>query len=137
MSEEGNEQTEQTPDADQWERELNVFRTIDINEPRLVPLYTSVTEYDMNGVAVTTYESLEPDETVVKRIRYMMDQGELLSLEAELSDKKPIYANKRILGMNFTPSDKGPMLKSYFIRGGERLRLKDSIRYELNAQIRM
>ena len=94
--EEGTEQTEQTPDAEQWERELNVFRTIDINKPRLVPLYTSATEYDMNGIAVTTYESLEPDATVVRRIQYRMDQGELLSLEAEMSDKKPIYSNKRI-----------------------------------------
>ena len=126
------ESSETQPDADQWERELSIFRSLDINEPRLVPLFMVSAENDMNGITITTYSSQEPSTTEVQWMKIREDGKKLQSIEAEIADSNPIYGNRRIIGMSFADDE---LLNGYFIRGGEKLAVKDTVQYTLNAEI--
>lgn len=129
----GEEETsESRPDPEQWERELSLFRTLDINEPRLVPLFMVSSETDMNGISITSYSSESPESTTVQWFKVRHEGENLVSIEAEIADSNPIYGNRRVIGMVFSKEE---ALKEYYIRGGEKLAVKDTVQYTLKAEI--
>jgi hypothetical protein len=57
-------------------------------------------------------------------------------LEALIKDVNPLYNSERLIQMSFDQIDGTSILSSYFIQGGQRMKLRDTVEFDLTAKVR-
>ncbi len=129
------EETVTRPDSLQWTRELAIFKNVDINKPRLREQYREETKTLDNGDRQISYVPIEKGDLIVQHITLRYDGENLRVLEATIKDTNPLYSSKRDIRMEFEGNADELRLASYFIEGGQKMRIKDSVTFDLNARI--
>jgi hypothetical protein len=111
-----------------WEKELRPFTNADINKPVLVGAYTVSSPAE----GKTVYEAISKDREV-KRIIVLKEKEEVVSIEVDFSEDNVIYNSMRAMKMEL----KEGKLLNYQVSGFQKLRLDDTLRYELTASVRL
>ncbi len=125
------------PDSLQWTRELAIFKRADINKPRLREQY-SIEEGSDGETEWITYRA-EGEKNLPVRyltIRYSEEPVKINELEALIRDTNPLYNSERLVRMNFIQKNNSSVLTSYFIQGGQKMKLRDTVVFDLNAKVR-
>ncbi|MCA6078682.1 hypothetical protein [Fulvivirga sedimenti] len=125
------------PDSLQWTRELAIFRRADINKPRLREQYSVEEGSDKDGEWISYTAQREKNLPVRNlTIRYAGNRNQIRMLEALIKDVNPLYNSERLIQMSFDQIDGTSVLSSYFIQGGQRMKLRDTVEFDLTAKVR-
>jgi hypothetical protein len=124
------------PDSVQWTRELAIFRRADINKPRLREQYSVEEGSDKDGTWITY--TAQGDKNLPVRhltVHFAGKQNEIRMLEALIRDVNPLYNSERLIQMSFDQINGSSLLSSYFIQGGQRMKLRDTVEFDLTAKV--
>ena len=129
--------TDFKPGREQWTNELDIFKKIDINSPKLVGLYTTSTADDTHSnLKVRTLTTNDEDAEVKYLKLYYLDRLEKLKkIEALYIERNPIYASSREVTMVFDDFEGQGILKRYQVRGMQKTVLQDTVRFEISGQL--
>ena len=133
----GNQETDTLKlSQEEWENELSIFRSMDINKPMLVDSYTEqVKKYDAE--IVTTWISKSPSNTEVDTlIIYQSVKTSPNRIEAYLSSKNTLFKSSKRLELIFLAEKGGPLLEQYSVSGWQKMLSKDSTYFSVNARIK-
>ena len=124
-------------DSLNWEKELNIFAKTDINKPRLLSQYRTTTYTNDAGKRVTQYQNVEDNVSGVIKMEIVEDPGknQLLSVLVESCEYNTLYVSEVELQMVFNGGKDESNLKAYSIKGFEKVILKDTMRYSIQAEI--
>ncbi len=124
-----NEETEERisqPSREAWENEFLLLREFNLNKPHYVGSY--VTKTQKNFVEYVPYDNLD---FPVWKFELSYVNGQLLTIEAGLSEFKYIYSNSRSVTLLFTENQ----LSSFRIEGSQNMILKDEMKYVIIGKI--
>jgi len=123
------------PDSIQWTRELAIFKSADINKPRLRERYREEVATLDNGLKEVSYVPVEKGDLKVQHMTIRYDDNVLQDVEVMIIDSNPLYASERQLKMSFEKAGPDIRLASYYIGGGQKMKLKDSVTFDLRAEV--
>ena len=123
------------PDSLQWTRELAIFKNIDINKPRVRERYKEERQTLEDGLTRISYIPVENADLNVQYITLLYDGESLRKLEAAIKDSNPLYSSVRNIKMEFEGNSENIRLSAYFIEGGQKMKIKDSVTFDLNARV--
>ena len=130
--------TSVTPkDSLAWCEELSIFLELDIiNKP------ISRGEYEIEDIAdresnlkVKSFTAMEDLPVKFLRIYYYKSTGQIRKIEAQYNESNSLYASSRFLTMEFENISGRMLLVSYYVDGGQKMFLDDSVQYTIDAGI--
>ncbi len=113
-----------------WPRELNLLREADINKPAWQGQYRIDTSTDHTVHYLAMSKKLPVQELIVVR----MPDGRLQRVTARLHKSNYLYASARRIEMQFA-DEPVPRLMDYHVRGYQKIRLRDTIRFEVRGRV--
>lgn len=122
-----------TSDTLNWEKELALFKEADINSPSLRDSY----EIDEDKLRNTLTYTAKESKLKVKEIKLIFDEQSqankvsIKQVKIFFSEDNQLYEVQRDLAMEL----KNSQLLAYSIKGFQKVILKDSLIYEINATI--
>jgi len=128
-----------TPDSAGWNNELSFFNKMNINKPVLQGVYKKKIGKDENSnLTVTSYipENGEDVEVKYLKLYYFKNLKNLKKIESEFQEKNPIYTSIRNFVMHFDEFENQLKLTNFEVEGGQKMILKDTIQFKINAQIK-
>jgi hypothetical protein len=122
-----------------WEKELKVFRDANINKPAYRGLYQVSKGID------DSYSNLLYDSYLLKneghlpvkdlRVFYLEEVLNVKKVEVELNENNELFESKRSLVLEFEEIRDKPVLRSYVVKGEQKLTLNDQVNYEVSVQL--
>jgi len=135
-----NADTTYSPDSLSWANELDVFRHLDlINRPIYRGAYeVRCGEKDtQSNLLVCRMEGNERLPIVYLRYFYLEDRSQLKKITALHQESNGLYFMNRYLEMNFDDVNGNPLLTAFRIKGKQKMTLRDSTLYSIEAKIRI
>ncbi|PJJ52795.1 hypothetical protein [Hymenobacter chitinivorans] len=115
-----------------WSKELQIFYQADINKPALRGAYEAVAA--PAGDTVTTaklYRRKAGIENIVDQLRIEETDTQGGSIEATLTQDNPLFFSRKVLALNY----QNGLLKSYRVRGVQKLVMFDTLRYSATVTV--
>lgn len=122
-------ETTRVPQVD-WTKELQIFYQADINKPALRGAYT-VDSSTANGVRHYTYTRRPEVENPVTRLQIDTDAAGVRTVSATLTQDNPLFFSEKKMVLQA----QNGRLRSYQVRGVQKLILFDTLRYSTAAQV--
>lgn len=126
------------PDSSLWARELEFFSQINaINKPVNRSLYEMRDQPDSrSNLTVRTITASEKDLSVQNlSLFFLRNILNLRRIDAETHESNSMFEGHRVLRFDFENKSGQPTLKSYEIKGGQKMFLGDSVTYSIKATI--
>jgi hypothetical protein len=119
-----------------WERELELFREIDLNRPALRDYFTLTRHTDpATGHITERYEKKPGAYTNVDFLEVELDAtGQLRQLRAATQQDNPLFFTQHHLQLTTSPSTP-TRIQSYAVSGVQKLILTDSVHYAVEAEV--
>lgn len=128
------------PDSlDSWTREFQMLEKININKSALEGSY-EVREYDdpHSNLKIKEYSGIEDDlEVPYLKLYYLNTPDNLRIIEAAYVENNPIYHSKRDLKFVFNDFTGSSLLHKYTIKGAQKMIFKDSVKFEIKAEVKL
>lgn len=123
-------------DSAAWSKELQIFKSADINKSILGDSYIISESSGLNARTIT-YSSKYPKSTLVDSILIQLAENNHLPLKfhAYLNSKNELYVSSKELEMHFVNKNGKHRLSSYTIEGSQKMISKDSTSYLIEAEI--
>lgn len=121
-----NESQRLQPDSSGWDAEFTIIRDFNLNKSHYVGAYQV---QDSAGYIV--YTLVDDIDAPVRSFEILKKQGSVVSIASDYFEDKSIYQHRRKLQLHF---DEG-LLKTYEIKGYQKMILKDTIRYRISGTI--
>jgi hypothetical protein len=121
-----------------WERELELFREVDLNRPALRDYFT-ITRHSDSATGHTTerYERVPGAYTNIHYLEVELDANrQLRHMEAATQQDNSLFYTQRQLQLSTRAVQGQPRLSQYRITGVQKLILTDSVHYTLEAEVR-
>ncbi|TRX61361.1 hypothetical protein FNH22_04710 [Fulvivirga sp. M361] len=127
-----------TPDSVQWQDELNILKKADISNPTLDGIYVSEITDDPNSNLTVRTTSTDKVDAEVKffKLYYLERVGELRKFEAMWEEKNPLNSSQKIVTLFFEDIHDQVLLKSYKIKGTQKMILQDTVKFEITGTIK-
>jgi len=118
-----------------WEKELSIFKSMDINKPLLVDSYERLVE-DLGDETTITLISKTPNSTDVDTLKMIFIQGQQpINLYAYLSSKNTLFRTAKKLELVLGPVNEKWVLDNYSIKGWQKMFSKDTTYFQIEAKI--
>lgn len=128
-----------TPDSLQaWNSNFQIFEKININRPALKGVY-DLKEYDdpRSNLKIREYSSTkEGVEVPFLKLYYLESVENLKMIEARYIEDNPIFKAQRNLKFVFDDFTGQPLLKTFSIKGSQKMLLKDRVDFEVKGEIK-
>ncbi len=125
------------PTADGWQKELELFRQMDLlNKPANLLSFVkqdSIKDSKSN-LRIREYTSTSAPLSQMK-IYYLDNINRIRRIEAVITDKNLLHMTQQRLQLNFEEDNQRPLLNSYAIEGYEKMILSDTVRYSIRGHI--
>jgi hypothetical protein len=133
------EETQMQPDSTGWARELALFREADLNKPAFSKAY-SVTKAQKDTRSNLLFDKFTPvnnDELRIRSIQiyYLNDLSNIRKIEIVKKEENELFYSSLHMALNFGQLKKEVVLQSYVVNGLQKLRLKDTVSYTVEARI--
>ncbi len=125
-------------DSSAWRTSLKLFMDADINQPVLQGRYAVKDSFDQQrGLKVKVYEGLQQDGLDIPylKVYYKDSLADVRYIETMFQEENLLYTTQRFMSATFDPFNRLPRITHYKILGKQKMLFKDSIQYEMNAQI--
>lgn len=126
-------------DSAGWARELALFREADINKPAFSKAYSvKKAEKDIHSnLLFDMFIPINDEKLRIKAIRvyYLNEINSLRKIEIVKEEKNKLFYSSLNMAMYFDESNKEVVLHSFLIKGKQKLRLKDTVNYTIEALI--
>ena len=121
-------------DSAGWAKEMQIFDDISINKPALRDSYLKDTVNSNNGISInySAREDLKEDLEIEYMHIHFDPKKQLKKIELLYKEKSSLYKAKRLMELNFSEKER---FSSYHVEGYQKIVLKDTIRYRINASI--
>jgi hypothetical protein len=121
-----------------WERELELFREVDLNRPALRDYFTVTRHTDpATGHTTERYERVPGAYTNIRYLEVELDANrQLRHLQAATQQDNALFYTQRQLQLSTNAVQGQPRLSHYRVSGVQKLILTDSVHYTLEAQVR-
>ncbi len=122
-------------DSLEWTKELSMFINMDINKAVLVGAYEqeSIPENKGSTIAYTKKSTIDAG---VQSLKIALDnEGKVVGFYGLFEEENALYQNKRELSASFTVKNGKSHLASYTISGYQKILMKDTVNYQVSAQI--
>jgi hypothetical protein len=118
-----------------WQKELQIFRTADINEPMLIDRYSKVEERK-GDISTTSYISKSRKQTDVDTLRISFDaHGRVQKLYAFLDSENSLFKNRKEFLLHFSSIGEDQLIDEYSIKGWQKMISKDSVHFSVSGKI--
>lgn len=122
-------------DSTSWTKELSMFVGMDINKTALVGAFEEGQSSTGNG-QIITYTKKEGAETGVQWIKLEQDEsGNVVAFSGEFEEQNALYQNQRELFATFSVNNGASTISSYRITGYQKILMKDTVNYHIEAAI--
>ena len=127
------EQGKISTDTLDWNKELALFKEADINSPALRDSYEIIEDKASKTVTYTSKE----EKLKVKEIKLQYNENSQITalninqLKIIFAENNQLYEIQRVMEMTL----KNSLLNSYSIKGFQKVAMKDSLVYEINAKV--
>lgn len=120
-----------------WERELELFREVDLNRPALRDYFTITRHTDpATGHITERYERVPGAYTNIQYLVVELDADrQLRQMEAATKQDNPLFYTQRQLQLSTGAVQGQPRLSQYRITGTQKLILTDSVHYTLEGEV--
>ena len=122
-----------------WENELKVFRDANIDKPAYYGYYNLKTAQSdkFSNLLFDEYSVRDDNDVPVKSLKiFYLDVKEALKkIEVVVIDKNELFNSERHLLMNFDNRQGSPLLSSYLVKGGQKLKFNEEVSYEMNGKL--
>lgn len=128
-----------SPDSlNAWDREFQILEKININKPALQGSYEVIVYDDPNSnLKVKEYSGVVDDlEVPYLKLYYLNTPDDLRIIEASYVENNPIYHSTRNLKFIFNDFTGSSLLHKYSIKGTQKMIFKDSVNFEVKAEIK-
>lgn len=120
-------------DTTAWQKELAMYIGLDINKAALVGAY-ELTEEDTTTGKSISYRIKQPDEAGVQWMQVTQNtDGKVTGFEALFLEENALYQNQRKLSATFSIENGNSVLEAYRIEGYQKILLKDTVNYTIEA----
>lgn len=122
-------------DSTSWAKELSMFVGMDINKTALVGAFEEGKSSAGNGQTIT-YTKKEGAETGVQWIKLEQDgSGNVVAFSGAFEEQNALYQNQRELFATFNVNKGISTISSYRITGYQKILMKDTVNYHIEATI--
>ncbi|UOQ73258.1 hypothetical protein [Hymenobacter cellulosilyticus] len=111
-----------------WSKELQIFYQADINKPALRGAYEAIGS-PVNGAQ--EYRRKGIIENIVDQLRVSGDGTSSGTIEATLTQDNPLFFSRKFLALSY----QNGLLKTYRVRGVQKLVLFDTLRYSATVTV--
>lgn len=120
-----------------WQNELEIFNTLTIiNKPTNISFYSVEDISDSrSNLKVKSFATKEDLPVKYIRVYYYQTPLRLRKLEASFNEFNSLYKSSRELTMDFQQIGDTTVLTSYFITGGQKMLLDDSVQYRISGSL--
>ncbi|MBL6446126.1 hypothetical protein JMN32_07395 [Fulvivirga sp. 29W222] len=128
------------PDSvDAWDREFQMLEKININKSALQGYYEEKEYNDpYSNLKVKEYAGLSDDlEVPYLKLYYLDTPDNIRIIEAEYVENNPVYHSKRNLKFVFNDFTGSSLLHKYSVKGIQKMIFKDSVNFEIKAEIKL
>lgn len=125
------------PTPETWRAELAIFRQLGIvNKPLHQGSYHEEGPLDdsRSNLKIRQYVS-ESSPLTLLRIYYQEKIERVRKIEGRVTETNQLYSNQRNLTMEFDEEDGKPVLTHYRISGYQKVALRDTVRFSVEARI--
>jgi hypothetical protein len=112
------------PTDEEWEKELAIFKEID---PQLSD-YTGAFIEEINGDQ-TTLTLKEGENGSLKKASFMINDGQVTSIKAEVHEDKQVYIHHKSIQVLFRDNN----IKTYRVDGYQKMLFKDTVFFKIRA----
>lgn len=126
------------PDSASWQRELEIFRQLDIFDK---PAYRGAYEVvrgqkdTRSNLQITEYRAVRSAPVRLLRFYYLDTPGQLKKVEAAYHEANALYDTERRLSLSFEDFHGTPLLSKYTLTGRQQIVLSDSVTYSIEARV--
>jgi hypothetical protein len=121
-------------DSLEWTKELSMFANMDINKAVLVGAFDEEETTTETGRTVT-YRKKPELEGGVQWIRLDYDgKGNVAAFSGLFREENALYQNMRELSATFSSREGMPTIEEYSIKGFQKILMKDTVNYEIEAK---
>lgn len=126
-------------DSSTWAETLKLFSDANINRPVLQGSYTvsdsTDRQHDWN---IRVYQAKQPKEVEIPylAVYYQDSLSDVRRIETEFREENILYSTVRRMSMQFEPTASGPRLVGYSSEGRQKMVLRDSVYYHLQARLK-
>lgn len=118
-----------------WQKELQIFRTADINEPMLIDRYSELEE-QKGDISTASYISKSRKQTDVDTLRITFDdRGHVQQVFAFMESENTLFKTRKELLIHFSDYDDYQLIDEYSIRGWQKMISKDSVHFSIEGKI--
>lgn len=119
-----------------WEKELSIFKSIDINKPVLKDNYEIVNETKSVSKTIL-YISKSTNKTHVDRItiNYLEQENEPIKIFAFLSGNNVLFESTKTLELTFEKIGRQLLLSNYQIEGWQKMISKDTTKFSIKGEL--
>lgn len=120
-----------------WERELDLFREVDLNRPALRDYFTITRHTDpATGHTTERYERVPGAYTNIRYLEVELDENrQLRQMQAATQQDNALFYTQRQLQLSTDAAQGQPRLNHYRVTGVQKLILTDSVHYTLEAEV--
>jgi hypothetical protein len=121
-------------DSLEWTKELSMFINMDINKAVLVGGFSEEKANSSDGSSVL-YKKKPEVESGVQWMKLDYDsRGNVVAFSGRFEEENALYQNSRELFATFAAQKGVPTLESYRIKGFQKILMKDTVNYQIEAK---
>jgi hypothetical protein len=122
------------PTDSTWSKELEIFRSADINKPRLLDSYLQ-TEANNEGDSSIVYISKFPKSTLADTIRITFVNDLPSKIYASLRSQNALFKTSKKLELEFSNIQGRHLLTDYSVAGWQKMMSKEPTQFEIAGHI--
>ncbi|MDH5474789.1 MAG: hypothetical protein OEX22_03775 [Cyclobacteriaceae bacterium] len=124
-------------DLKEWKQELEIFKSMDINQPGLVDAYKKgIYDDKLSNLDILRYSALDENLHVQEvNFYYLTSIQNLKKITAQINNKNTIYQSSKTLSLTFDKTKGLSVLKEYSIVGSQKLVTRDSLKISIIGRI--